>query len=106
MVLVSLVHRVNYISTRESHRYRKLKSKSKLQHQDNLQLSGSQKLLAILLHYKTVKLWPSLFTSNSLDSLQFFTLLEDGLTSFLSVIMTTTTSATTRRLLQSLTWYS
>jgi len=63
------------------------------------------KLLAFLLHYKKVKLWLSLFTSNFLDSLQFFTLLEDGLTSFFSLIMTTTTRATTRSLLQPLTCF-
>lgn len=94
---------VNCTSTRERHMCRDPKPQSKLQQRDNLLLSRSLKLLVFLLHYKTVKLWLSLFTSNFLDSLQLFTLLEDGLTSFFSLIMTTTTRATTRSLLQSLT---
>lgn len=82
--------------------YRKPKPESKLQQQDKLLLSGSHKLLVFLLHYKTVNLWLSLLTSNVFDSLQFFTLLEDSLTSF---FMTTTTRTTTRSLLHSLTCF-
>lgn len=85
--------------------YRKAEPERKLQQRDNLLLSASHKLLAFLLHYKTVKLWLSLLTSNFPDSLQFFTLLDDGLTSFFTHIATITTRATTRSLLQSLTCF-